>query len=89
MAIWQLVDVLCRLVAEAVDLIALVLTVLTALKGPREGFMQVLQFLLLGLSALLFQLVSNTSSVGGGSACLGGTVAGGVLAERLAVTGRV
>ena len=63
MAIWQLVDVLCRLVAEAVDLIALVLT---ALKGPREGFMQVLQFLLLGLSALLFQLVSNTSSVGHG-----------------------
>ena len=58
---WQLVDLLCRLVAEAVDLIALVLT---ALKGPRESFMQVLQFLLLGLSALLFQLVSNTSSVG-------------------------
>ena len=60
MAIWKLVDVLCGLVAEAVDLIALVLT---AFENPHEGLVQILQLLLLGLSALFFQLVRYASSV--------------------------
>ena len=63
MAVWQLVDVLCWLIAEAVDLVALVLT---AFEGAGESFVQVLQFLLSDLPALLFKLAGNTSSVGHG-----------------------
>ena len=58
MAVWELVDVLCRLVAEAIDFGALILA---AFEGPHDGFVQILQLLLLGLPALFFQFVRNES----------------------------
>ena len=50
-AFWQLVHMQCRLVTEAIDLAILILAVL---KGPGQCLMEVLQFLVLALPALLF-----------------------------------